>query len=50
LKVTGSRTCPDFRGEPPSMAVSSNFISCFSSRSNSVSKTSSPYLLPELVV
>uniref|UniRef100_A0A672YJG2 Uncharacterized protein n=1 Tax=Sphaeramia orbicularis TaxID=375764 RepID=A0A672YJG2_9TELE len=41
---------PDLTGEPPSTAVRSNFISCCSSRSNSFSKTNSPYFRPALVV
>uniref|UniRef100_A0A3Q2YZE4 Uncharacterized protein n=1 Tax=Hippocampus comes TaxID=109280 RepID=A0A3Q2YZE4_HIPCM len=45
LKVTGSGTCPDICGEPPSKAVRSKFISLCFSRSNLFSKTSSTLLL-----
>uniref|UniRef100_A0A3P8V5C3 Uncharacterized protein n=1 Tax=Cynoglossus semilaevis TaxID=244447 RepID=A0A3P8V5C3_CYNSE len=48
LKVTGSRTCPDFCGLPPSTANNVNSKLCSFSRSSSLSKTKSMILFPSV--
>uniref|UniRef100_A0A3P9MUS2 Uncharacterized protein n=1 Tax=Poecilia reticulata TaxID=8081 RepID=A0A3P9MUS2_POERE len=45
LKVTGSRSCPDFWGDPPSIAVKSKLNSLSFSRSSFFSSTNSTLLL-----
>uniref|UniRef100_A0A3B3UX53 Uncharacterized protein n=1 Tax=Poecilia latipinna TaxID=48699 RepID=A0A3B3UX53_9TELE len=44
LKVTGSRSCPDFCGDPPSIAVRSKLISFCFSRSSLFSRANSTLL------